>query len=73
MREEYGTQTFSVSQAGSVRALAKGEVCEGCELNPCTGCRGKLISVGDIKSDFLFQTRKRKASSAKEQPPKQNK
>ena len=32
MREEDGTRTLSVSQAGSVRALAKGKVCEGCEL-----------------------------------------
>ena len=47
MREEDGTQTFSVSQAGSVRALAKDEVCEGCELDPRTGCSGKVISVGD--------------------------
>ena len=73
MREEDGTRTFSVSQAGSVRALAKGEVCEGCELNPCTGCRGRLISVGDIKSDFSSQARKRKASSVEEQPTKRNK
>ena len=49
MREEDGTQTFSVSQAGSVRALAKDEVCEGCGVNPCAEWRGKLTSVGDIK------------------------
>jgi len=53
MHEKDGTQTFSVSQAGSVQALSKGEVCEGCELNTCTGYRGKLITVGIIKSDFL--------------------
>ena len=47
-------------------------MCEGCELNPCTGCRGTLISVGDIKSDFLSQARKRKANSGEEQLTKQN-
>ena len=57
MQEEDGTRTFSVSQVGS-QSLAKGKVCEGCELNPCNGHRGKLISVGDIKSDFSSQARK---------------
>ena len=70
MREKDGTRMFSVSQAESVRALAKEEVCEGCELNPCTRCRGKLIFVGDIKSDFSSQARKRKAGSVKGQPNK---
>ena len=61
-----------VHGTGSVQALAKGEVCEGCEFNPCTGRRGNLISVGEIKSDFSSQARKRKASSVEEQPTKRN-
>ena len=35
MQEEDDIRTCSISQDGSVQALAKGEVCEGCELNPC--------------------------------------
>ena len=41
MREPDGSRTFSMSHAGSVRALAKGKSCNGCGLNPCTGCRGE--------------------------------
>ena len=66
MCKEDGTRTFSVSQAGSIRAPAKEGGSEGYELNPCTGCRGKLISVDDIKSDFLSQARKHKAGSVEE-------
>ena len=67
MREADGTRTFSASQAGSVRALKKGTTCKGCGLRPCTGCRGKLISVGDIKSDFSSRAQKRKSNGACEQ------
>jgi len=67
MREPDGARTFCVSQAGSVRSLAKDKICIGCKLNPCTGCRGKLLPVEDIKSDFSSQAQKRKANPAWEQ------
>ena len=67
MREPDGARTFCVSQAGSVRLLAKDKTCIGCKLNPCTGCRGKLLPVEDIKSDFSSQAQKRKANPAWEQ------
>ena len=64
MREADGARTFSASQAGSVRALKKGTACKGCGLRPCAGCRGKLISIGDIKSDFSSRAQKRKSDDA---------
>ena len=74
MREPDGARTFSVAQAGSVRALEKDKTCIGCKLNPCTGCRGKLLPVGDIKSDFSAQAQKRKSNpESKQGQAKKNK
>ena len=73
MHESDGTCTFSISQAGSVQTLAKDTICIGCGLNPCSGCRGKLLHVGDIKSDFKAQARKRKGSYTTEKKAKRQK
>lgn len=63
MRQSDGSRTFSIRQAGSVKALAKGQICPGCKQNPCKGCRGKLITPGEIKSFFSSLARKRKNES----------
>ena len=65
MRETDGSRTFSVGQAGSVKALGDGEVCPGCGLNPCTGCRGKLIAVESVKAYFSTLAQKRKKDAVR--------
>ena len=65
MREADGSRTFSVGQAGSVKALGDGAVCPGCGLNPCTGCRGKLIPVESVKAYFSTLAQKRKKEAVR--------